>query len=111
MHSVPLELERLRVQHRPASGKRENGADHAFVRDTAGRRAVCADLGQQFDEAVRLARKGIELAPASEYAPLGHYVIADVYSRQGHRAEAEQEAALGRALERKPTKAEGRTRH
>jgi len=57
------------------------------------------DLGQNLDEAVRLARHGIELAPESEYAPLGYYVIADVYSRQGRRAEAEREAARGRALE------------
>ena len=58
------------------------------------------DLGRDFNEAVRLARRGIDLAPASDYAPLGHYVIADVYSRRGRRAEAEQEAARGRALEK-----------
>ncbi|MGH9141109.1 MAG: tetratricopeptide repeat protein, partial [Vicinamibacterales bacterium] len=58
------------------------------------------DVGQSFDEAVRLARQGIALDPRGEYAPLGHYVIADVFSRQGRRAEAEQEAAAGRALER-----------
>jgi tetratricopeptide (TPR) repeat protein len=57
------------------------------------------DMGQNLDEAVRIARKGIELAPDSEFAPLGHYVIADVYSRQGRRAESEQEASRGRALE------------
>jgi choline-sulfatase len=57
------------------------------------------DQEQNLDEAVTLARKGIELAPRSEYAPLGHYVIADVLSRQGRRAEAEAEAARGRALE------------
>jgi choline-sulfatase len=56
------------------------------------------DMGQ-LDEAARLATKGLELAPASEYAPLGHYVLADVYSRQGKRAAAEAEAARGRALE------------
>jgi arylsulfatase A-like enzyme/Tfp pilus assembly protein PilF len=60
------------------------------------------DLGQRFDEALTLARKGIELGPDGEYAPLGHYVIADIYSRQGRRAAAEEEAALGRALERAP---------
>ena len=43
------------------------------------------DLGARFDDALALARKGIELAPESEYAPLGHYVIADIYSRQGRR--------------------------
>ena len=58
------------------------------------------DVGQNLDEAVRLARKGIELDPTGEYAPLGHYVIADVFARQGRRAEAEQEAARGQALER-----------
>jgi tetratricopeptide (TPR) repeat protein len=58
------------------------------------------DFGQSLDEAVRLARKGIELDQKGEYAPLGHYVIADVLARQGHAAEAEQEAARGKALER-----------
>jgi len=57
------------------------------------------DQEHSLDEAVSLARKGIELAPTSEYAPLGHYVIADVLSRQGRRSEAEQEVARGRALE------------
>ena len=33
------------------------------------------DAEQNLDEAVRLARKGIDLAPDSEYAPLGYYVI------------------------------------
>jgi choline-sulfatase len=59
------------------------------------------DLGQQLDEAVKLARKGLELAPDSDYAPLGHYVIADVYSRQGRAADAEKEAARGRSLEKR----------
>ena len=31
----------------------------------------------------QLAQKGLELAPRSEYAPLGHYVLADIYNRQG----------------------------
>jgi arylsulfatase A-like enzyme/Tfp pilus assembly protein PilF len=57
------------------------------------------DQGRNFDDAVRLARKGIEAGPDSEYAPLGYYVIADVYSRQGKHALAEQEASRGRALE------------
>jgi tetratricopeptide (TPR) repeat protein len=57
------------------------------------------DLGQKLDEAVRLAQKGLELAPASEYAPLGHYVIADVYAREGRTADSVRQATLGRALE------------
>ena len=51
------------------------------------------------DEAIRLARKGLELSPKSPDAPLGHYVLADIYNRQGRRREAAQELARGRALE------------
>jgi arylsulfatase A-like enzyme/Tfp pilus assembly protein PilF len=58
------------------------------------------DTGRELDEAMRLARKGVELAPRSEYAPLGHYVMADIYARQGKRTESDAEAARGRALER-----------
>jgi choline-sulfatase len=57
------------------------------------------DQNQTLDEAVRLARKGLELAPSSPYAPLGHYVIADVYAREGRTADSVRQAALGRALE------------
>jgi choline-sulfatase len=59
------------------------------------------DSESNLDEAVRLALKGLELAPKSEYAPLGHYVLADVYNRQGRPREGAQELARGRALERK----------
>jgi tetratricopeptide (TPR) repeat protein len=65
------------------------------------------DTQQNLDEAIRLARKGIELAPDSEFAPLGYYVIADIYSRQGRRAESEQEAARGRAVEQAHARAGG----
>jgi tetratricopeptide (TPR) repeat protein len=63
------------------------------------------DMGQNFDEALRLARRGIDLVPDSEYAPLGYYVIADIYSRQGRGAEAEKEVSRGRALERRTARA------
>jgi arylsulfatase A-like enzyme/Tfp pilus assembly protein PilF len=57
------------------------------------------DIGQQLDEAVKLARRGVELAPHSEWAPLGHFVIADVYARQGRAVDAAREAAEGRLLQ------------
>ena len=60
------------------------------------------DQGRDFDEAVTLARKGLMAAPKSPYAPLGHYVLADLYSRLGRPADAAAEAQRGRALERKP---------
>jgi arylsulfatase A-like enzyme/tetratricopeptide (TPR) repeat protein len=57
------------------------------------------DSGNNLGEAARLALKGLELAPRSEYAPLGHYVLADIYNRQGRAREGAQELARGRALE------------
>ena len=50
------------------------------------------DAGTNFDEAIALAEKGLQLAPRSEYAPLGHYVLADIYNRQGRAREGAQEA-------------------
>ena len=57
------------------------------------------DAGQQLDDAARLAQRGIELAPRDEWAPLGHFVLSDVYAREGRTAEAEREVAAGRLLE------------
>jgi arylsulfatase A-like enzyme/Tfp pilus assembly protein PilF len=59
------------------------------------------DMNRDLDEAARLAERGVELRPSSPYAPLGHYVLADVYSRQGKHSAAAREAAQGRRLERK----------
>ncbi len=60
---------------------------------------VYLDGGTNLAEATQLALKGLELAPRSEYAPLGHYVLADIYNRQGRAREGAQELARGRALE------------
>ena len=57
------------------------------------------DRGERLDEAVVLARRGLEVGPDSEFAPLGHYVLADIYSRQGSTRESQREAALGREKE------------
>ena len=46
------------------------------------------------------ARKGLASTPDAQAAPLGHYVLADVYMRQGRQKEAMQEVALGKRLER-----------
>jgi arylsulfatase A-like enzyme/Tfp pilus assembly protein PilF len=55
------------------------------------------DLGDRA-EAIALARRGIALAPEAEFAPLGHFVLADVYAAEGRRADAEREMAAGRRL-------------
>lgn len=57
------------------------------------------DSGTRLEKALELARKGLSLGPESPLAPLGHYVIADIYSRMGRPGDAQREAARGRALE------------
>ena len=51
------------------------------------------------DAAADLARRGLEVDSRSAVAPLGHYVLADVYNRQGRHAEAEDEVAKARRIE------------
>jgi tetratricopeptide (TPR) repeat protein len=50
-------------------------------------------------EAERLARRGLEVDPSSDMAPLGYYVLADVYNRQGQRAKAQAALARARQIE------------
>jgi len=65
------------------------------------------DAGTKLDEAIKLAEKGLSLAPRSEYAPLGHYVLADIYNRQGRAREGAEELARGRALEARQSSGKG----
>jgi len=53
----------------------------------------------RLDVAAELARKGLEVDEGSRLAPLGHYVLADVYNRQGKPAEARAEVAKARRIE------------
>jgi arylsulfatase A-like enzyme/Tfp pilus assembly protein PilF len=57
------------------------------------------DLGTNLTEALNLARKGVQLAPESPLAPLGHFVAAEVLLRQGRGAAAARELAAGKASE------------
>ena len=57
------------------------------------------DLGE-LSASEEAARKGMVSNPDREIAPLGHYVLADVYSRMGRSREAAQQLALGRRVER-----------
>ncbi len=50
--------------------------------------------------ATEAAKQGLALKPERSIAPLGHYVLADVYSRQGRENEAAREVALAQRLER-----------
>ncbi len=53
----------------------------------------------RLEEAADLARRGLEVDKGSRVAPLGHYVLADVYTRQGKKAEADEEVAKARRIE------------
>jgi hypothetical protein len=53
----------------------------------------------RLQEAADLARRGLEAQPVSEVAPLGHYVLADVYTRQGEPARAQEEVGKAQRLE------------
>jgi arylsulfatase A-like enzyme/Tfp pilus assembly protein PilF len=53
----------------------------------------------RLEEAADLAKRGLDAESSSELAPLGHYVLADVYNRQGERAKAEAEVGRARRLE------------
>jgi arylsulfatase A-like enzyme/Tfp pilus assembly protein PilF len=55
--------------------------------------------GRRLDEAMALAERGLALGPQPEFAPLGHYVLADALNRLGRTRESAQHAARGRALE------------
>ena len=59
------------------------------------------DARRDLRGAIDIARKGLSLAPDSPYAPLGHYVIADIYNRLGQPELARREAAIGRRLEQR----------
>ena len=56
------------------------------------------DAGR-LDQAADLARRGLEAQPVSDVAPLGHYVLADVYNRQGQTARAQEEVGKAQRLE------------
>jgi choline-sulfatase len=53
----------------------------------------------ELGEAMDLARRGLEAEPRSPVAALGHYVLADVYNRQGRPTDASAEVAKARKLE------------
>jgi tetratricopeptide (TPR) repeat protein len=59
------------------------------------------DLGENLDEAVSLAKEGLKLDPESEYAPLGHYILADVYNRLGRWVEYSSELQKAKELEQR----------
>lgn len=66
------------------------------------------DLGDRarLPEAVAAAKRGLERAPTSPSAPLGHYVLADIYNLEGRSIDAQREVRLGQQLEQRAAKAD-----
>lgn len=88
-----------RTADQEAAYRRAIEADPEFAEGYFYLAKLLLDQGQRYDEAITLAKKGLEAGPTAAYAPLGHYVLADLYNRQGRHAEAEAEARRGRAAE------------
>jgi hypothetical protein len=53
----------------------------------------------RLDKAADLATRGLAAQARSDAAPLGHFVLADVYNRRGQPKQAQQEVAKGQKLE------------
>ena len=51
--------------------------------------------GQNFEEAIALTKKGIDLKPAPADLPLGYFLLADLYNRTGDIAHSEEYARKG----------------
>lgn len=56
------------------------------------------DVGD-LERSMELAQKGIALDPEPSMAPFGHFILADIYNRQGRQQDAERELAEARRLE------------
>ena len=57
------------------------------------------DSNQRLDEAIELARTGLSLGPSPSMIPMGHYLLADIFTRLGRMEEAKRELASARATE------------
>ncbi len=56
---------------------------------------ILLNRGGGYDEAIRLAKKGLELKPDVPDKPLGYFLLADLYNRTGDAARSEANARLG----------------
>jgi arylsulfatase A-like enzyme/Tfp pilus assembly protein PilF len=86
--------ERMEASFRAAiEHNSEFGVGHLYLSK------VLLDRGE-LAEAEETALRGLALKPEPEMAPLGHFVLADIYNRQGRTAEAEREVRRARSYRR-----------
>ncbi|MEO5761086.1 MAG: sulfatase-like hydrolase/transferase [Vicinamibacteria bacterium] len=98
--------------------ERQRGNMRGFMDELRTSTAKAPDFGPSFfflareemnagrlEVARDLAERGLKVDNISEVAPLGHYVLADIYSRENKPKEAAAEAAKGKALQARKIRA------
>ena len=58
---------------------------------------ILLQRGGNYEEAIALTKKGIELRPVPAELPLGYFLLADLYNRVGNNALSEEYARKGQA--------------
>jgi arylsulfatase A-like enzyme/Tfp pilus assembly protein PilF len=58
---------------------------------------ICLVRGERYQEAIDLAKKGIELKPEKADLPMGYFLLADLYNRLGMYDLSEENARKGQA--------------
>ncbi|NIM02530.1 hypothetical protein GTN66_00015, partial [bacterium] len=59
---------------------------------------IYLNRGQNFEEAVSLVKKGIDLKPDKKDLPLGYFLLADLYNRLGNDSLSAEYAKKGQEL-------------
>jgi tetratricopeptide (TPR) repeat protein len=104
-HSASFNLGRLlartgRARDAARRFRESIGANPSFAPAHLYLSKALLDAGD-LEAAEAAARRGLELKPGADVAPLGHYVLADVYSRLGRSRDAAREVARAQRLERR----------
>lgn len=59
---------------------------------------IYLNRGENYEEAIRLAKKGIDLRPEPKDLPLGYFLLADLYNRLGEASLSAEYARQGQEL-------------
>ena len=59
---------------------------------------IYLNRGENYEEAVELVKKGIELKPERKDLPLGYFLLADLYNRLGNQSLSLEYARKGQEI-------------
>jgi tetratricopeptide (TPR) repeat protein len=79
-----------------------------FVRGHYFLAKLIMDRGENLDRVEELALQGIEKDPEYRAGPMGHYLLADVYNRQGREAESQRELRRAQQIQAESSATTGR---